>query len=150
MLNKVYVAAWFDWLQQAKAAASELERAGYIVTSPWITGETNTAKGYPFQRAALDDLQGVREADYLMILTLPFGTFYNGGGRWVEFGYALALSKRMVVIGNHETIFCHLPNVRVYPTVGAAINFMNLEFEADDPQYATPDLFAPHSRGRLV
>jgi len=125
--NKVYVAAWYSERARAKAAARELERAGYVITSPWIDGGTDTAQGYELMKAAIEDLNGVVQADYLMLLALPFGTQYSGGGRWVEFGYALALGKRMVVIGSHETIFCHLPQVRVYSTVGAAINFMDLD-----------------------
>lgn len=127
MKNKVYVAAWFSQRKRAKAAAQELECAGYEITSPWIDGGTDTAQGYELMKAAVEDLKGIDQADYLMLLALPFGTYYNGGGRWCEFGYALALGKRMVVIGDHETIFCHLPRVRVYSTVGAAISFMNLD-----------------------
>jgi nucleoside 2-deoxyribosyltransferase len=138
-MNKVYVAGWYSQITQAKEAARELRQAGYLVTAPWIDGVTDTANGYPLMQAALDDLHGVKQADYLMLLALPFGTMYNGGGRWVEFGYALALGKRMVVVGEHETIFCHLPGVRVYSTVGAAINFMNVERQQE---LETDDLFA--------
>lgn len=123
-MNKVYVAALYSMMPQAKAAAVLLEKAGYKVTSRWIHGDDPSVP--PLARATYD-LEDVRAADYLMLLSLPFGTLYKGGGRHVEFGYALALGKRMVVVGDYETVFIYLPEVRVYTTVGAAIHFMNEE-----------------------
>lgn len=143
-MNKVYVAGWYAQIAEAKAAVRELREAGYEVTSKWVEGGTDTANGYALRQAAIEDLHDLQRADYLMLLALPFGTMYNGGGRWVEFGYALALGKRMVVIGGHETIFCHLPGVKVYSTVGAAINFMNVG-RNHEQQDGTFDLFATHS-----
>ncbi len=121
-MNKVYVAARYPMITEARAAANLLKQANYEVTSRWLDG-VNRA----LHDAAIEDLEDVRAADYLMLLTLPEGTSYSGGGRHVEFGYALALGKRVIAVGHYETLFCYLPQVRVYPTVGAAINFMNLD-----------------------
>lgn len=125
--GKVYVAAMASQrLYEAAAAATALRKAGYEVTSRWLNGLAADT-GMTEQAAALMDLEDVRAGDYLMLLTRPMGANYSGGGRMVEFGYALALGKNMIVVGDFEMLFCHLPNVRVFPTVEAAIHFMELD-----------------------
>jgi nucleoside 2-deoxyribosyltransferase len=49
--------------------------------------------------------------------TFPRGTPSTGGGRHVEFGYALAKGKRVVVIGERENVFHHHPSVKLHASV---------------------------------
>ena len=57
---------------------------------------------------ALHDLEDVDSADTLVLLSLPGG----GGGKNVEFGYALAKGKRLLLCGEPRNVFEHLPQVR--------------------------------------
>lgn len=60
---------------------------------------------------AESDLDDIQRSDVLILFTGA-----GRGGRHVEFGYALALGKRLVVIGAREILFHALPNVEVYQT----------------------------------
>jgi len=43
---------------------------------------------------------------------------WQRGGRHVEFGLALAQGKHLILVGQPENVFHHLPQVRVIPEVG--------------------------------
>lgn len=88
-----------------------------VVTSRWIdftaekhvdytTADLNDRPG-DFAEFALMDLYDLRTADTL----ISFGSDGGRGGRHVEFGYALALGKRLVLIGQREGIFHTMPEV---------------------------------------
>ena len=121
---KVYIAALYSTNDNAAAeAVRQLVEAGHESTAQWINGaeETRTQA-----EAAVMDLEDVDRADALILLALPIGTLYKGGGRHFEMGYAVARGKKVIVVGDYETVFCHLPKVLVCPTVGAAINFLEV------------------------
>ena len=124
---KIYVAALYSTKDtEATLAKRVIEGAGHECTSQWITGGED---GRSRSEAAIMDLNDVWRADALILLTLPLGTLYKGGGRCVEFGYALGLGKKVAVVGDYENIFCHLPSVKVCSTVGAAIEFLEVDHD---------------------
>lgn len=85
---KTYFAARWERRDEIR----ELVR-GLPTTSRWLSQEVG----------ASGDLDDIRAADCLCLFTEK-GSFPRGG-RMVEFGYALALGKRMIVIGPDENIF---------------------------------------------
>ena len=85
---KIYFAARWERRDEIR----ELVR-GLPTTSRWLSQEVG----------ASGDLDDIRVADCLCLFTEK-GPFPRGG-RMVEFGYALALGKRMIVIGPDENIF---------------------------------------------
>lgn len=98
--------------------AKECKRAGLRVTSSWLwanpveLGDSNAASA-----AAERDLGDLREADLFVGFTeMATASAQGRGGRHLEFGVALALGKRMILVGpGHENIFHHLPRVERYP-----------------------------------
>jgi len=127
---RCYLAARYSRHEELRNYANQLEKIGCTVTSRWINGEHDAFDGEllgklnrEFARKCLDeDLQDLFAADTLIAFSEPAcgGSFpCNGlsrGGRHVEFGIALALGKRIFVVGPVENIFHISPGVRHYET----------------------------------
>lgn len=100
---KLYVATRWENRRYARMMMFKLVEAGHTITYDWtLNEEASTA-------TAQRDLQGVREADALVLLAdLP-----NMMGAWVEFGAAAIRGIPIYVAGNADSrcIFLHLPNV---------------------------------------
>ena len=62
---------------------------------------------------ALNDVDDVCAADAMVFFTDPTKTITRGG-RHVEFGMAVILETPILVVGDHENIFHHLPGVSHY------------------------------------
>lgn len=119
---KVYIAAMFGKRAQIRDYhARVLAEAGHEVTARWLTEDEPPGSE---QASAVKDLADVARADAVVLVTNPVGTKYSGGGRHVEFGYALALGKVCITVGEHETIFQYLPQVTVCSTIGAAVDYL--------------------------
>lgn len=63
---------------------------------------------------AQEDWDHMLAADCVVSFTEPKDTSSRRGGRHVEFGGALALGKRLIVIGHRENIFHCLPQVEFF------------------------------------
>lgn len=127
---KVYIAAPYAARAQAADYANELRRIGYHVTSRWLaeahsidSTTVGAATGLPddqVEQHALDDLEDVREADLLVLLTESVartgGIFPStSGGRHIETGYFMALrgAEHTVIVGAPENVFHRLGAVTV-------------------------------------
>ena len=107
--RKVYVAAPGELQEQARAIAKKLEALGFKVTSRWLYMDLQGDQA----DGARVDLQDINKADILLLIN-PAEFMRSGtGGRHVEFGYAAALGKQLVVLGVRSNVFHHLSNVRV-------------------------------------
>lgn len=93
-----------------------LRAMGHEVTARWVDGAEETLG--ESAAGALMDVEDIEAADMLLFFAEPRGSLNVGGGRHWEFGYAFARGKSCVVVGDRETIFCHLPSVRVIATLG--------------------------------
>ncbi len=91
---------------------------GFVVTSRWVFGGE---EGKLWADIAVLDLLDLKDADVCLSITQPHGSPNKGGGRHVEFGYALAMGKRCVLVGEREVVFHHLPGVECYPTFEEAL-----------------------------
>ena len=115
---KVYLAAPFSMARQVETQyAQDLARRGLPVVSQWHRLPHPTDLG----RAAERDLEDILEA-HTFILLANLRSRANRGGRHVEFGFALARGKRIIVVGAHQNLFHYLPNVEVYPTWGLCLD----------------------------
>jgi hypothetical protein len=113
---RIYIASRYDRRFEMLGVAATLMRAGHDVTSRWIEGRG----GDPELVAALEDLADVARADCLVSFTEEPNrgvAWAARGGRHVEFGVAVALQKRLCVVGPRENIFHHLPRVETYAGV---------------------------------
>jgi len=107
MITRVYIAAPYPIRDVAIALMRRLEVSGCEVTSTWLKAPDKLSDEF-----ARVDLADVARADVLIALN-PDGWQERGtGGRHVEFGYALALGKPILLIGQRANIFHHLSTVK--------------------------------------
>lgn len=116
---KVYLAARYSRYPEMQGYAAQLTECGHEVTARWILGDHELrADGQSDAdewavRWAQEDWDDLVAADVVISFT-EGPTNVPGrarGGRHVEFGAALALRKRVIVVGYRENVFHHLPHV---------------------------------------
>lgn len=106
---KIYVAAPYSMREDAQKTMKQLEDLGYEVTSTWLKIVDNEDC-----ETAEMDLADIERAHALVLLNPPEYANKGNGGRHVEFGYALACGKRLIVIGVKTNVFHQLDNVSFY------------------------------------
>lgn len=123
---KIYIAARFDRIDEMNEIAARLRDAGHIVDCRWLNGshqlhpgadEVEAAQGnipMAAQPFALDDVEDLSAADAILFFSEKPESHSKRGGRHVEFGMAIALRKRLFVIGPRENVFHCLPQVERY------------------------------------
>ncbi len=123
---KIYIAARYDRLTEMNGYAGILRNCGFTVDCRWLNGnhqlhsgsdEVEMAKGNMPLAAmtfAKDDVEDLTNADTLIFFSERPDSHSKRGGRHVEFGMALALGKRIMVIGPRENVFHCLPQVENY------------------------------------
>ena len=114
---KVYLAARYSKNAEMREFAAYLLAGGYAteITSRWISGSheigdhpTDEAR----RRLAQEDLDDLKAADVVIAFSEVPRTMNNArGGRHVEFGLAIALGKRIIVVGPKENVFHYLPGI---------------------------------------
>jgi nucleoside 2-deoxyribosyltransferase len=126
-LTAFYLAARYSRHPEMQAVRDVLQSLGHQVTSRWIDCHTaitgDHSKSFtpeilnerPDECAvvALHDLEDLVAAD--AIIFFSEGGAPGKGGRFVEWGYAYALGKRMILVGDRENVFHTLPWVEHYP-----------------------------------
>lgn len=122
--RKIYLAARYSRRDEMRQIAYELEELhGHAVVSTWLMeiNPLNTKLGDDspefYRETAQTDLADIDKADTFVFFAEDPLVGVPRGGRHVEFGYAYATGKRMVVIGAEENIFHYLTDVFVFPTV---------------------------------
>lgn len=85
-----------------------LAAAGAEITSRWIFDDT-AVQSEPL--GAQIDLDDIVAADALVLFTDQFG-HSPGKGKYVEFGYAYGLRKRIILVGENDgCVFYRLPGI---------------------------------------
>lgn len=107
----VYIAAPYPMREVAAEWGRRLLLDGYTVTSEWLWVDEDQPDHTSRRSYAEKDLRHVAAADALILMTNVRGDRSGSGGRHVEFGYALALGKRLIVCGDLESVFHHLEGV---------------------------------------
>ena len=122
-MTTFYLAARFSRNDEMRGVRDVLEAIGHKVTSRWIDLHGGDQLESAAQAAlnsdpesvahfGVHDLKDIEDADALISFTDESGG--GKGGRHVEHGYALALGKRVIVVGPRENIFHTLPQVEHY------------------------------------
>lgn len=130
MSDVIYLAARYSRNDEMRGVRDVLEVLGYRVTSRWIdhhggqqleSAATAVLNSDPASVAhfGAHDLEDLDAADTVISFTSADGG--GKGGRHIEFGYALARGKRMIVCGPRENIFHTLPQIEHYPTWGILV-----------------------------
>ena len=106
---KVYIAApWIerDWI---RVFAQQFDDRGITITHRWWDVEGDFADHPRMQLCAKCDVQGVRNADVLVLYDA-----HKSEGKAVEQGIAIALNKPIVALGvigaQSQNVFHHLDN----------------------------------------
>jgi hypothetical protein len=133
--RSVYLAAGYGRRAEMRAARDLLESTGrFRVKSRWLDsgtgrseegrlGSLNTEPS-SYVAFAVEDLEDIRSSE--LVLSFTDGRPARGG-RHTEFGYALALGKRMVLIGPREHVFHSLPGVEVAPDLATWLHSSNAQ-----------------------
>jgi nucleoside 2-deoxyribosyltransferase len=107
--------------------ARELEQIGYHVGTRWLAEDHSITPGTEGAAVDLADEQAAQHAmddlaDILLAFTaasvLPADERVKrgtSGGRHIETGYALALNKPVVLVGDAENVFHRMPHVTRVP-----------------------------------
>lgn len=114
---KVYVAAAMEEKLTVRELKTILRECGHVPVCDWADAdhgsiEDLTAPGVV--KWAKLDLEQVRQSDVLVLIP-PHQT--KRGGAHTEFGVALALGKKLIVVGERKNVFHHLPEVVSVPTI---------------------------------
>jgi nucleoside 2-deoxyribosyltransferase len=114
----VYIAAPYEERKQANRVRVRLAAQSIACSSRWLTDDGSATLSHEWARADLDD---VRAADALLALNPPAYHQRGSGGRHVELGYALALDKPILVVGERSNIFHYHHGVTLCVDVDEAI-----------------------------
>lgn len=123
---RIYLAGPYTKRDQLRAYGQELTRIGFTISSTWLEDTHEINAGTTGAATALDDaavavhattdLQDIERCDVLVLFTAPsvgLAPVQNvSGGRHVETGFALALKKPVIVVGDPENVF-HRMGARV-------------------------------------
>jgi nucleoside 2-deoxyribosyltransferase len=113
---KFYIAAPWPQMVRAATAADDLERAGFEVVSTWHRRTPENLKASGGMNPTISDSEAmdevisiigeVQSCDVLISL-VPNRSDpeFHTGGRHIETGIAIALHKRVVVVGRPENVF---------------------------------------------
>lgn len=121
---KVYLAAMYSLMASMRYYHSRLFSAGHEPTSRWVNGDE---EGRSRAEAAVMDLIDIERADVLILFTNQKGTMFKSGGRFVELGYAIGIDKRVIVVGDYENVFIHLPEIERVDTFTQALRLLKDE-----------------------
>lgn len=108
---RLYIAAKYSRKQECRILAHALVARGVGTTSRWHDLEVNESEqdSVQLQGYAERDLADIRAADGLVMLNHD----EESVGRHIELGYALGLGKPVMVVGNTESVFHHLKEVKL-------------------------------------
>lgn len=118
--KKVYLAAKYSRREEMEVLACDLPAIGLECNARWVYGaeekylEDDPKEKMTRREIAVMDLEDVSNADILILFTHERSSPQPGGGRFVEFGYALARGLRCIVIGPAENVFTEAPGVDRY------------------------------------
>jgi nucleoside 2-deoxyribosyltransferase len=134
MTTKIYLASRYSNHPYLREVRELLEKTyDCKVTSRWIDGhlDMGDAKKNSFTPEYLNanpqecavyaehDLQDITDADIVISFTGEGGK----GGRHIEFGYAFATGKELIIIGPRENVFHTLPSVIQFESLARFLVF---------------------------
>lgn len=138
---KVYLAAAWSRREEMRQIATMLRADGISVVSRWLDEPGGLQMGespsFLAHRAQID-LEDIRSCDVLARFADPVAEWCDPklltGARHTEMGYALALGKRLFVVGRCQNVFDYLPEVTLLAGVEALkYHLSNLERRPIEP-----------------
>lgn len=128
MSKTIYLAAAFARRPEIARYAAGLRRDGITVVSSWHDGihdVTPEALLTQAQRRALAerDRDDLEHAGLLVLFGDAPGCYEGAGGKFVEYGYALAMAIPILIVGHRESVYGCLPEVVFAPDPEAALAY---------------------------
>lgn len=119
----VYIASIWSRREEMRAVEQKLKDAGHQCTARWLwTTSPNTEEYWGSE--ALIDIEDLERSTAVLTFTQPHGSMNTGGGRHFELGYAEATGLHIIGVGPREIIFHHLPTMKFFDDVDAAIAYL--------------------------
>ena len=134
-MREIYLASRYSRYEEMARYADQLAVLGFNVTSRWIHGShqisdsglSEQAKESERIRFAQEDWDDLMRAHTVISFTEQPRSSNSRGGRHVEFGAALALGKRCIVVGPRENVFHCLPEVEHFEFWWQAFDVLRTE-----------------------
>ena len=117
----VYIAAPFPLRHDAIVARSGLLSMGLISTAHWLDQDQEEWN----DDWARIDLADIDRATVFLLINPPEWKHKGTGGRHVEFGYAVARHKDIVILGERTNVFHSLSSVALASDCTSAIKMVN-------------------------
>jgi hypothetical protein len=124
----IYLAARYSRIEEMRTVRNGLVALGHVVTSRWIAGshEYSESTLAAMAHCASDDVEDLTAAECVISFTEPLRTLNDSrGGRHVEFGIALALRKRLIIVGHRENVFHALPHIEFFDDYASLIDLLS-------------------------
>lgn len=118
---KIYIAGMYSRRLELLEVSRMFEAAGHKITARWLNGDEEKP-GMTQRDKGQMDVEDVVAADVVILFSTPRTMFKDpgsgtSGGRHFEFGLALGLRKKMILVGPPESVFHHV--VQVLPVANA-------------------------------
>lgn len=127
---KFYVAGKWQDREYIKSIMEHLKKLGHEITCDWTTHSFDSKTGVTgtkedIENFALEDIQGVKEADICIFL---FGQEYVYRGALVELGLAIAFNKEIFIIGNKQDdcIFANLSYIKKFKSFSNILKYLKV------------------------
>jgi len=136
-MRQVYLAGQYARRDELRALAPQLAAKGVQVNSRWLLEDAplhHSLEDFETEwkrLTALKDYWDIQRADTMIFFAESPEQQPRRGGRHVEFGMALALGKKVVVVGGRENIFHFMPGVRHFETFSQLLG--SLDAAAKEP-----------------
>jgi hypothetical protein len=117
-MSSFYLAARFSRRAELRNYRTDLRQLGHSVTSSWIDLQDDS--GNP-RECAINDFRDVLASDGLIVF-VDAPRYDTRGAHHCEFGIALALGRRLIIVGSRSHVFHYMPTVEFYPTWPAAMS----------------------------
>ncbi len=113
-----YFASKYSNLDALNEIKEKLEATPHNhVNSRWLHGGHTGGTTGDKRRYAEDDMLDIERATTTVVFELPIGKAEPSTGRAFELGYAVALGKRVVLVGEKRSVFHYLSGIEHYATV---------------------------------
>jgi nucleoside 2-deoxyribosyltransferase len=127
-MTSVYIAAPWPLKTEAQRIAAVLRAQDIEVTSRWLVALSENS-----HENAVIDLDDIARSDVFLALNPESWADKGTGGRHFEAGFALAMDKRLVLLGMKTNVFHYLNQIRVVSTLREAIAV--IKGGTDRPEY---------------
>jgi len=121
---QIYIAASFPRKNEACVLANMLAAMGHKITSRWHSEDSSYATVEQMHNRAKRDYEDLDACNVFVSLT---GDNLTHGGRHAEFGFALAMSKRVILIGEREHVLHWCSGVELYKDVEEFLRYGLIE-----------------------